>query len=85
MKKSLISIALLTALSATTSIANANNAGDIIARVGATHVAASNDQPTIYAAGMTVHLAADGPAFEASVGNDTSIGLNLAYFIKVPS
>jgi len=81
MKKSLINIALLSAFFAATGSAQANSAGDIIARVGVTQVAPSSDQPTIYAAGMTVHLAQDGPALAASVNSDTQLGLNLAYFI----
>lgn len=80
MKKTLLNVALISAIAASSFAASANEAGDIIARAGVTYVAPSSDQPTIYAADMTVHLAAGGPALEASVDNNAQLGLNLVYF-----
>ncbi|MDP2562869.1 OmpW family protein [Psychrobium sp. 1_MG-2023] len=81
MKKTLLNVALLAALSSSAAVATANEAGDIIVRAGLTNVALSDDKPTIYAADMTVHLAEGGPALKASVEDDTQLGLNLAYFV----
>jgi len=81
MKKTLVNLALIAALGASSFAVSANQSGDVIARAGVTYAAPSSDQPTIYAAGMTVHLAKGGPALAASVENDAQLGLNLAYFI----
>lgn len=80
MKKTILNVALLSAISVSSFAAVANQAGDIITRVGVTYVAPSSDQPTIYAAGATVHLAQGGPALEASVENNAQLGLNFVYF-----
>lgn len=82
MKKTLLNIALVAAVGASSFAVSANQAGDIITRVGVTYVAPSSDQPTIYAAGNTVHLAQGGPALAASVENNAQLGLNLAYFFN---
>ena len=76
MKKTLLTIALLSSLS---SMAFANQAGDILIRGGATLVNPDNQQATIYAAGnQTVNLGAG--AITASVDDNTQLGLNFVYF-----
>jgi len=78
MKKTLINIALMAALAATSSFAMANKAGDMIVRVGAINVTPASDKATIYAAGNEVNLGAG--ALTASVKSDTQLGLNFVYF-----
>jgi len=76
MKKSILAIALLSSLS---SMAFANQAGDILVRGGLTTVNPDSQQSTIYAAGnQTVNLGAG--AISASVDDDTQLGLNFVYF-----
>jgi len=78
MKKTLINIALMASLAATSSFAMANKAGDMIVRVGAVNVTPANNKATIYAAGNEVNLGAG--ALTASVKSDTQLGLNFVYF-----
>lgn len=76
MKKSILAIALLSSLS---SMAFANQAGDILVRGGLTKVNPDSQQSTIYAAGnQTVNLGAG--AISASVDDNTQLGLNFVYF-----
>ena len=76
MKKSILAIALLSSLS---SMAFANQAGDILVRGGLTTVNPDSQQSTIYAAGnQTVNLGAG--AISASVDDNTQLGLNFVYF-----
>ncbi|MFT7009398.1 MAG: outer membrane protein [Colwellia sp.] len=76
MKKSLLAIALLSSLS---TVALANQAGDILIRGGATSVDPDSYESAIYAAGnQTVNLGAG--AITASVEDDTQLGLNFVYF-----
>jgi outer membrane protein len=76
MKKSFLAIALLSSLS---TLALANQAGDILVRGGLTSVNPDSQQATIYAAGnQTVNLGAG--AITASVDDNTQIGLNFVYF-----
>lgn len=76
MKKSILAIALLSSLS---TVALANQAGDILIRGGLTSVNPDNQHSTIYAAGdQTVNLGAG--AITASVDDDTQLGLNFVYF-----
>jgi outer membrane protein len=79
MKKKLINIALMAALAATSSIAMANKAGDMIVRVGAVNVTPNSDKAIIYAANNTIDLGAG--ALTASVESDTQLGLNFVYFV----
>lgn len=79
MRKTLINMALITALAATSSMAMAaNKAGDFVIRVGAINVSPDGGKSTIYAAGNEVDLGAG--ALTASVDNDTQLGLNFVYF-----
>ncbi|MGB0898556.1 MAG: OmpW family outer membrane protein [Psychrobium sp.] len=78
MKKTLTNIAIVAALAATSSVAMANKAGDMIARVGAVNVTPSSDKATIYAGGNKVDLGAG--ALTASVESETQLGLNFVYF-----
>jgi len=78
MKKTLINIALMASLAATSSFAMANKAGDMIVRVGAVNVTPASDKATIYAAGNEINLGAG--ALTASVKSETQIGLNFVYF-----
>ena len=76
MKKSIIAIALLSSLS---TMAFANQAGDILVRGGITSVNPDSQQATIYAAGnQTVNLGAG--AISASVDDNAQLGLNFVYF-----
>ena len=76
MKKSLLAIALLSSLS---TVALANEAGDILIRGRLTSVNPANQQSTIYALGnQTVNLGAG--AISASVDDNTQLGLNFVYF-----
>ncbi|MDX2367463.1 MAG: OmpW family outer membrane protein [Colwellia sp.] len=76
MKKSLLAIALLSSLS---TVALANQAGDILIRGGLTSINPDSQQATIYAAGnQTVNLGAG--AITASVDDNTQLGLNFVYF-----
>jgi outer membrane protein len=75
MKKSILAIALLSSLS---SMAFANQAGDILVRGGITSVNPDSQQSTIYAAGQTVNLGAG--AITASVDDNAQLGLNFVYF-----
>lgn len=78
MKKTLINIAMMAALAATSTVAMANKAGDMIVRVGAVNVQPASDKATVYAAGNTVDLGAG--ALTASVESETQLGLNFVYF-----
>lgn len=78
MKKTLINIAMMAALAATSSVAMANKTGDMIVRVGAVNATPSSDKATIYAGGKEVNLGAG--ALTASVESDTQLGLNFVYF-----
>ena len=78
MKKTLTNIAIVAALAATSSVAMANKAGDMIARVGAVNVTPSSDEATIYAGGNKVDLGAG--ALTASVESETQLGINFVYF-----
>jgi outer membrane protein len=76
MKKSLLTIALLSTIS---TAAFANQAGDILVRGGITNVNPDSQQATIYAAGnQTVDLGAG--AITASVDDNSQLGLNFVYF-----
>jgi outer membrane protein len=75
MKKSILAIALLSSLS---SMAFANQAGDILVRGGITSVNPDSQQSTIYAVGQTVNLGAG--AITASVDDNAQLGLNFVYF-----
>ncbi len=76
MKKSILAIALLTSIS---TVALANQAGDILVRGGITSVNPDSQQATIYAAGnQTVNLGAG--AITASVDDNSQLGLNFVYF-----
>jgi outer membrane protein len=76
MKKSLLAIALLSSLS---TVAFANQAGDILIRGGITSINPDSQQSTIYAAGnQTVNLGAG--AITASVDDNSQLGLNFVYF-----
>jgi len=72
MKKSIITVAILTALASTTAIAHEK--GDILVRVGLTTVAPDDSSSNISLAGGDL-------GFGVSVDSNTQIGLNLAYFI----
>jgi outer membrane protein len=70
MKKTLLTIALLSSLS---TAAFANQAGDILIRGGATMVAPDSGKSTVLLNGADSGLA-------LSVGDDTQLGLNFVYF-----
>lgn len=70
MKKTLLTIALLSSIS---TVALANQAGDILIRGGATMVSPDSGQATILLSGADSGLA-------LSVGDDTQLGLNFVYF-----
>jgi len=78
MRKTLINVAMIAALAATSSMAMANKAGDIIVRAGVINVSPDSGKSTIYAAGGEVDLGAG--ALTASVDSDTQLGLNFVYF-----
>jgi len=78
MKKTLINVAMITALTATSSMAMANQAGDFIVRAGAINVVPDSGKSTVYAAGGEVDLGAG--ALTASVDNELQLGLNFVYF-----
>lgn len=79
MRKTLINIALISALATTSTIAMAaNKAGDFVLRVGVINVSPDSGKSTIYAAGNEVDLGAG--ALTASVDSDTQLGLNFVYF-----
>jgi outer membrane protein len=71
MKKSILAIALLSSLS---SIAFANQGGDILVRGGATMVTPDSSQTPIYLAGD------NSAGLALSVDDNTQLGLNLVYF-----
>ena len=71
MKKSILAIALLSSLS---SMAFANQAGDILVRGGATMVTPDSSQTPIYLAGD------NSAGLSLSVDDNTQLGLNLVYF-----
>jgi len=77
MKKTLLTLALLSTLS-TTAFADGYKAGDILVRGGLTSVNPDSQQSTIYANGQTVNLGAG--AITASVDDNTQLGLNFVYF-----
>ena len=70
MKKTLLTIALLSSLS---TAAFANQAGDILIRGGATMVSPDSGKSTVLLSGADSGL-------ELSVGDDTQLGLNFVYF-----
>jgi len=70
MKKSLLTIALLSSLS---TAAFANQAGDILIRGGATSVNPDSNKAAIF-------LAGDDSTMSLSVDDNTQLGLNLVYF-----
>ncbi len=78
MKKSILTLTLLTILS-TSSLAADYKAGDIVIRAGATNVNPDSNSSTIYAADQMVNLG--GGAISASVDDNTQLGLNLVYFL----
>jgi len=78
MRKTLINVAIITALAATSSMAMANKAGDFIVRAGAISVVPDSGKSTVYAAGGEVDLGAG--ALTASVDNELQLGLNFVYF-----
>ena len=77
MKKSILATAVLSSLISLPTLAN--QAGDILFRAGSTFVQPANNDATVYAADMTVHVG--GPATTVSVEDNTQLGLNLAYFV----
>ena len=70
MKKTLLTIALLSSIS---TVAVANQAGDILIRGGATMVSPDSGKSTIFLSDQATDLS-------LSVGNNTQLGLNLVYF-----
>lgn len=70
MKKSLLAIALLTSISATTF---ANQAGDFLIRGGATSVNPDSNQAAVL-------LGGDDSTMSLSVNDNTQLGLNFVYF-----
>jgi outer membrane protein len=70
MKKTLLTIALLSSLS---TAAFANQAGDILIRGGATMVSPDSEKSAVFLSGADSGL-------ELSVGDDTQLGLNFVYF-----
>lgn len=70
MKKTLLTIALLSSLS---TVAVANQAGDILIRGGATMVSPDSGKSAVLLSGADSGLA-------LSVGDDTQLGLNFVYF-----
>jgi len=70
MKKTLLTIALLSGLS---SAAFANQAGDILIRGGATSVSPNSDKAAVF-------LAGNNSTMSLSVDDNTQLGLNFVYF-----
>jgi len=70
MKKTLLTIALLSGLS---SAAFANQAGDILIRGGATSVSPNSDKAAVF-------LAGNDSTMSLSVDDNTQLGLNFVYF-----
>jgi len=70
MKKTLLTIALLSSLS---TVAVANQAGDILIRGGATMVAPDSSKSVI-------QLSGEASGLELSVDDNTQLGLNFVYF-----
>jgi outer membrane protein len=83
MKKTLISLTVLSALAATTSTALAYEKGDWLVRAGLTMVAPSADSTAILAGGLDLGqaLPSVGSSLTVDVDNNTQLGLNIAYFI----
>ena len=71
MKTSLLTIALLSSLS---SMAFANQAGDLLIRAGATSVSPNSDK-------AAVMLAGSDSTMSLSVDDNTQLGLNFVYFL----
>jgi outer membrane protein len=83
MKKTLISLTVLSALATTTGSAFAYEKGDWLVRAGLTMVAPSADSTPILAGGIDLGqaLPSIGSSLTVDVDNNTQLGLNIAYFI----
>nr|WP_136250668.1 OmpW family outer membrane protein [Ningiella ruwaisensis] len=80
MKKTLVTLSILTALSATAGNAIAYEKGDWLVRVGLTNVAPDESSSPILAGGADLGQALNLGSLEVGVDNNTQLGLNIAYF-----